>query len=133
MDHRTHCPIAFALDIFGDKWTLLILRDIILFGKRFYKDFANSDEGISTNILADRLQKLEEQGILLKKRDQDDKKRFIYEPTKKGLDLVPVMLEMSIWSSDYDDDTAAPPKLMARIKKDPRKYAKEIIRNFKQS
>lgn len=132
MEHRSHCPIAFALDIFGDKWTLLILRDIIFFGKRFYKDFANSDEAISTNILADRLQKLEEQGILLKRQDEDDKKRYIYVPTRKGLDLVPVMLEMSIWSSDYDGNTAAPPELMARIKKDPRKYAREIVNNFKQ-
>lgn len=132
MEHRSHCPIAFALDIFGDKWTLLILRDVIFFGKRFYKDFANSDEAISTNILADRLQKLEEQGILLKRQDEDDKKRYIYVPSRKGLDLVPVMLEMSIWSSDYDGNTAAPPELMARIKKDPRKYAREIVNNFKQ-
>lgn len=132
MDHRSHCPITFALDIFGDKWTLLILRDIIFFDKRFYKDFATSVEGISTNILADRLQKLEEQGILLKKRDKDDRKRFIYAPTKKGLDLIPVMLEMSIWSSEHDKNTAAPPELMVRIKKDPRKHASEIRKRFEK-
>ena len=130
MDHRSHCPITFALDIFGDKWTLLILRDIIFFDRRFYKEFASSAEGISTNILADRLQKLEEEGILLKKRDVDDKKRFIYAPTKKGLDLVPIMLEMSIWSSEHDNKTAAPPEVMAKIKKNPGKHAKEIRKRF---
>lgn len=131
MQNRSHCPIVFALDLIGDKWSLIILRDIILFDKKFYKDFADSQEGISTNILADRLAKLEAARIISKKRDTEDKKRFIYRPTEKGLALIPMMLEMVLWSGQYDKKTAAPADVLKRIKKDPVKFAEEIKNRFR--
>lgn len=131
MQNRSHCPIVFALDLIGDKWSLIILRDIILFDKKFYKDFVDSQEGISTNILADRLAKLEAARIISKKRDTEDKKRFIYRPTEKGLALIPMMLEMVLWSGQYDKKTAAPADVLKRIKKDPVKFAEEIKNRFR--
>lgn len=131
MQNRSHCPIVFALDLIGDKWSLIILRDIILFDKKFYKDFVDSQEGISTNILADRLAKLEAARIISKKRDTEDKKRFIYRPTEKGLALIPMMLEMVLWSGQYDKKTAAPADVLKRIKKDPVKFAEDIKTRFR--
>jgi len=131
MQNRSHCPIVFALDLIGDKWSLIILRDIILFDKKFYKDFADSQERISTNILADRLAKLEAARIISKKGDTEDKKRFIYRPTEKGLALIPMMLEMVLWSAQYDKKTAASADVLKRIKKDPVKFAEDIKNRFR--
>ena len=131
MPRRSHCPIVFALDLIGDKWSLLILRDIILMGKKFYKDFSDSQEGISSNILADRLAKLEKAKIIFKKRDAVDKKRFIYSPTEKGLDLIPMMLEMVLWSGQYDNKTAVQPDVLRHIRKDPKKFAENLKKQFR--
>lgn len=130
-EKRSNCPISFALDLIGDKWSLLILRDIIFFGKKFYHEFVSSEEGISTNILADRLQKLEEQGFLLKRQDEENKKRFIYSPTAKGLDLLPAIIEVVQWSAKYDPNTGAPPNEIKKIKKDRDGYIKAIRARFK--
>ena len=131
MTRRSHCPIVFALDLIGDKWSLLILRDIILMDKKFYKDFSDSQEGISTNILADRLAKLEKAKIIFKKRDSVDKKRFIYSPTEKGLDLIPMMLAMVLWSGQYDKKTAVQPDVLKRLRKDPKKFAENLKKQFR--
>ena len=128
--HRSTCPVTFALDLIGDKWSLLILRDIILQGKQFYHEFTESDEGISTNILASRLSMLEASGILSKKRDAHDRKRFIYSPTEKGLDLLPVIIAMVQWSAKYDADTGAPPDVIATIGKDPLAFMEAIQAKF---
>ena len=93
--------MSLALDAIGDKWTLLILRDVILREKRRYHEFLNSEEGISTNILADRLARLEKQGLISKVADPDDRRQFVYAPTRKGLDLLPVVFEMARWSLKY--------------------------------
>jgi len=131
MTRRSHCPIVFALDLIGDKWSLLILRDIILMDKKFYKDFSDSQEGISTNILADRLAKLEKAKIIFKKRDSVDKKRFIYSPTEKGLDLIPMMLAMVLRSGQYDNKTAVQPDVLKRLRKDPKKFAENLKKKFR--
>ena len=115
---RSHCPIAFALDMFGDSWTLLLLRDLILKGKRRFQEFLASEEGISTNILADRLAKLERNGLVTRQPDPDNKKQILYAPTAKGLDLIPVMLEMIRWSAKHDPETAAPKAFVKRLKAD---------------
>ena len=99
--HPTGCPVAFGLDIFGDRWTLLIIRDMLLLGKRTYSDFLASDEKIATNILANRMRHLEDEGIVTRVRDPENRRSFIYTLTDKGLSLTPVLLEIVRWSGDY--------------------------------
>ena len=79
------CPISFALDLIGDKWSLLVLRDIMLWDKKHYDEFAASDEGISTNILAARLKQLEADGLISRMQDEDNRRRYIYQPTEKAV------------------------------------------------
>lgn len=109
--HRSHCPISFALDIIGDRWTLLVLRDLLMNGKRAYGEMLASEEGMATNVLADRLAWLETHGIL-------EKRRQTYRVTAKGLDLLPVMLDLVAWSAKYDTHTAAPRALVKRLTQD---------------
>ena len=105
---RSRCPINYALEIFGDRWTLLLLRDLILLGNEHYRELLASEEGIATNILADRLKRLEISGIITRERDPEDGRQFIYRTTEEGLALTPVLLEIAAWASVHDDDTAAP-------------------------
>lgn len=107
-ERRSDCPIHFALQTFGDRWTLLIVRDMIYFGKRTYGEFLDSEEKIASNILASRLAQLEADGIVTKRPDPSDKRREIYTLTEKGLDLVPILLEMVNWSFAHDAETGAP-------------------------
>ena len=102
---RSHCPISLALEAIGDRWSLLILRDVIMRGKTRYQEFLSSEEGIATNILADRLARLEQQGLISKAADPADKRQFRYAPTQKSLDLLPVIFEMARWSAKYDPYT----------------------------
>ena len=100
---RSDCPLNFGLEIFGDKWTLLIIRDLMFFGKRYYGEFLESAEGISTNILADRLAMLEKQKIIVKKKSKEHKQKFIYSLTQKGIDLLPVIIAIGLWADEYAD------------------------------
>jgi DNA-binding HxlR family transcriptional regulator len=95
---RSNCPVNFGLETFGDKWSLLIVRDIAFWGKKTYSDFLKSDEGIATNILASRLVQLEEEGILIKTPHQTDKRKDVYALTEKGLGLIPLLVEIVAWS-----------------------------------
>jgi DNA-binding HxlR family transcriptional regulator len=113
---RSDCPINFALEIFGDPWSLLLIRDIVYFGKKTYGEFLASEEGMATNILASRLAHLEHQGILTKKLSDSDKRKEEYTLTEKGLDLIPVLVEMANWSAQYDPQTAAPAAWIALMK-----------------
>lgn len=99
---QSGCPVAFGLDTFGDRWSLLIIREIMLKGKKTYSDFLEADESISTNILVDRLKHLEAEGIIVKSRDSENHRRFLYTLTQKGIDLMPVMLEIILWSGKHD-------------------------------
>jgi DNA-binding HxlR family transcriptional regulator len=112
---RSDCPINFALEIFGDTWSLLIIRDMVYFGKKTYGDFLASDEKIATNILASRLAHLEQKGIVSKKTDETNKRKEIYSLTEKGLDLIPILIEMGSWSAKYDPQTGAPPDWIALV------------------
>ncbi|MEP4193537.1 MAG: helix-turn-helix domain-containing protein [Sneathiella sp.] len=96
------------LETFGDKWTLLIVRDLMFKQKRTYGEFLQSDEKISTNILADRLNKLEEHEIVTKADDKDNRSKRIYSLTEKGKDLLPIMLEITAWSAKHDAVTNTP-------------------------
>ncbi len=99
---RSGCSINLALEVFGDKWTLLIIRDILLGDKRHFRDILKSDEKISTNILTSRLNRLEEQGILKKQNDTSHKQKYIYSLTQKGIDLLPVIISMAEWSLKHE-------------------------------
>lgn len=128
---KSHCPINFALEIFGDRWTLLIIRDILFMGKRYYGDFVSSEEGISTNILADRLNLLEREGFVQKHDDEAHGSKYVYQPTQKAIDLMPMLLEMILWSAKYDPDTAAPQSTIAKMKKDKSGFLKNVVASLK--
>lgn len=102
---RSDCPVSYALDFFGDKWTILIVRDMIQ-GKKFYKDFQSSKEGIATNILSDRLKKLEKAGIIEWKVYEKLKTKKEYSLTEKGKDLIPILIDLIVWSDKYQEDLA---------------------------
>src|SRR4029450_6958361 len=112
---RSDCPISFALETFGDMWSLLIVRDIVYFGKKTYHEFLESDEGIATNILVSRLAQLVQTGILVKNPPATDKRKEVYTLTEKGLDLIPILLELANWSAPHDPQTATPQVWIATV------------------
>lgn len=124
--HDTQCLVAYALNAVGDRWSLLIIRDMMLYGKRRYRDFLNSKEGIATNILADRLRHLEAVGILEKERDPQNRRSFIYSLTEKGLQLAPVLIEIIRWSGRYAPLNALRKDLITRADID----REELVREF---
>ena len=134
-DATGKCPIAFGLDIFGDRWSLLIIRDIVFKGKRHYSDFARSPEKISTNILANRLARLEAEGILQRQPDPANQAKRIYRLTEKGAALIPVLLEITAWSAAYDPANAgrnpiidgAPADLLHRMRHDREALLRDLI------
>ncbi|WP_439556441.1 winged helix-turn-helix transcriptional regulator [Dyadobacter sp.] len=101
LKQRSTCPVSTSLDIFGDKWTLLILRDMVFAGKSTYGEFLQSAEKIATNVLADRLAVLESQGILTKAVASDKRSKFTYRLTEKGVDTVPIIVELVLWGSRH--------------------------------
>lgn len=107
--YRSPCPLSKALDLIGDKWSLVIVRDMCL-GKTKYGDFQNSPEGIPTNILANRLRQLEENGIIVKRSYQEKPVRYEYLLTAKGADLLPVLQQLVLWTQKYDADCWQPPE-----------------------
>lgn len=128
---RSRCPIAFALDIFGDKWSLLLLRDLLFKGKRHFRELLAAEEGIATNILAERLARLEAEGLIAKVPDPENGRQYIYSPAPKGLDLIPALLEIILWSARHDAQTAAPPAVIRRIRDDRNGFIGEVVANFK--
>ena len=98
---RSGCPVSLGLDIFGDKWTLLVIRDLMFSGKRRFREMLDSDEHISSNILADRLKMLVAEGILTKGEDPGHKQKVIYSLTEKGIALLPILMQISHWSYAY--------------------------------
>ncbi len=129
---RSDCPISCSLDLLGDKWSLLIIRDLILKLKCTYGDFVKSPEGIATNILASRLQALEESGFIEKLEHPESKAKVLYRLTEKGVDLVPVILEIQLWADKYFD---LPNEIKAKLraaKKDKENYTKAMIVELKK-
>ena len=115
---RSNCPIAYALDFVGDKWTLIVLRDLIMARKQHFRDLLAGTEGIATNILASRLKLLEAAGLVTRRIDPAQARRVIYEPTEKALDLLPVLIELVRWSTKHDPKSAAPPHFLRRLARD---------------
>jgi DNA-binding HxlR family transcriptional regulator len=100
---RSGCPLNVSVEVLGDRWSLLIIRDMMLRGFRTYKEFLQSYEGIATNMLADRLRKLLAYGIITTERDPSDGRKTIYRLTRKGIDLAPVLTEMVLWAAAHED------------------------------
>lgn len=114
---RSGCPISIALETLGDTWSLLIVRDLMFKERQTYNEFLQGGEGIASNILADRLRRLEAAGIVEKQRDSLDARRFVYRLTAKGIDLAPVLVELVIWSARHEQ-TDAPAAVVRAMRTD---------------
>lgn len=126
---RSDCPISSALDHLGDRWSLLIIRDIAFFGKKSYSSLLESEEGIATNILSSRLNSLEKSQIISKQADPSDGRRSIYNLTDAGKDLLPVLVEMIVWSAKHNpEDLDIPEDLVKKAKQD----REELIKHLRQ-
>ncbi|MEQ1674901.1 MAG: helix-turn-helix domain-containing protein [Candidatus Nitrotoga sp.] len=126
---RSGCPINILLETLGDTWSLLIVRDLMFKGLSGYNDFLNAGEDIATNILSDRLQRLKVAGIVEKRRDPDDARKFIYRLTEKGIDLAPMLVEMVLWSAHYEK-TDAPTKVIKAMSSDRAAFIANIRENW---
>lgn len=124
---RSNCSVSYALDYIGDKWTLLVLRDLLFNGKRHFRDFLASDENIASNILTQRLKQLVAAELVLRRPDPDSRRSVIYEPTAKAVDLIPVLLELIRWSGKYDPQTRMTAKLARRIEEDRDAVVAEVV------
>ena len=129
--HRSGCPVSISLEILGDRWSLLIIRDLMIRGFRTFKDFQGSGEGIATNILADRLQKLEASGIITSSTDPTDARRVNYRLTEKGIDLAPVLLEFLIWGARHEE-TMAPRVLILQMESNRNQFLAEVRRRWQE-
>lgn len=127
---RSHCPISLALEAIGDRWSLLILRDLVLRRKRRYHEFLGSEERISTNILAERLARLEKRGLISKSDDPEDKRRFRYFPTQKALDLLPVIFAMARWSFKYSPNADKAHPFFQRMHAGEGAFIRQILSQF---
>jgi DNA-binding HxlR family transcriptional regulator len=103
---RSGCPVSISLEMVGDRWSLLIIRDLMIRGYRTFKEFEDSGEGVATNILSDRLRRLKSTGIIATKVDETDQRKVNYRLTQKGIDLAPVLLELLIWGARHEKTEA---------------------------
>lgn len=129
---RSGCPISIALEMLGDAWSLLIVRDLMFKDHRTYNDFLGSGEGIASNILADRLLKLEGAGIIEKRRDLSDARRFVYRLSEKGIDLAPILVELVIWSARHET-TDAPPSVIRAMRSDRAAFIANVRKRWMAS
>ncbi len=130
---RSECPLSNSLDIFGDKWSLLIIRDLLFTNKCTYNDFLKSEEGIATNILASRLKSLDENGVIEKLEHPDSKAKILYRLTQKGIDLLPIIMEVYIWSDKYYTMPAETKAKIKEAKKDKEGFVKLITKELKKN
>jgi len=129
---RSDCPLGISLDVFGDKWSLLIIRDMMFGNKCTYNDFLKSGEGIATNILASRLKGLEENGVIEKSEHPDSKAKILYKLTAKGIDLMPVIMEVYIWSEKYYEMPTDLKATIKEAKKNKEEFIKAKIKEIKR-
>ena len=128
---RSGCPVSLGLEVFGDSWSLLIVRDLMVRGYRTFKEFHQAGEGISTNILADRLQKLEAAGIIASELSESDGRRVNYRLTEKGIDLAPALLELLIWGARHEP-TEAPCDVIEKMAKNREGVLAEVRRRWRE-
>ena len=135
-DFRCKCPITSALDIVGDKWTLVIIKQMLLEGKKTFKDFSESDEAIASNILSSRLKMLEKYKIIRKEKLPHNKKTNIYLLTEKGLGLTPTIVELTHWSDsnlrEYHSSIISDSRI-EMVRNNKEKSIKMIVENYKQN
>lgn len=123
--------MSVSLENFGDRWSLLIVRDLMIRGFRTFKDFEESGEGVATNILADRLEKLESTGIITTEVDEADRRRINYRLTQKGIDLAPVLLELLIWGARHEN-TEAPCAVIEKMAQHREALLAEVRRRWRE-
>ncbi|MBA2943282.1 helix-turn-helix transcriptional regulator [Paenibacillus sp. CGMCC 1.16610] len=126
----TVCPIVYALDIWGDPWSLIILRDVLIHNKRHYREFLASREGIATNILSARLQSLTDAGLLVKIEGASSRAQTMYRPTQKALDLFPVVFAVMRWGLKYNPDTDMEIPIMQELISDEKGLERRLLQNF---
>lgn len=132
LPRRSLCPLNASVEMLGDRWSLLILRDMMLRGSRSFKDFLEcSLEGIATNILADRLRRLEQNGIIRSRPDPTDGRKMIYTLRQKGIDLAPVLTEMVLWAAKHEHTSNQP--LIRRMRKDKEDFLAAIAQHLRQA
>jgi len=129
---RSECPISSSLDVWGDKWSLLIVRDLMFAKQCTYSDFLKSDEKIATNILASRLQMLEENGVITKEDHPGSKAKVLYKLTKKGIDLLPLMIEINLWADKYFTLPPDRKAILEEVKKDKEGFIKKTFQDMQQ-
>jgi DNA-binding HxlR family transcriptional regulator len=128
---RSGCPLNVSVEILGDRWSLLIIRDMMLRGFRSYTQFLESYEHIATNILAHRLKKLERYGIIVAQQDPLDGRKLIYTLTEKGMDLAPVLTEMVLWTAAHEEHQN--PELIRQIRKDKQKFLASVRQRWAEN
>jgi DNA-binding HxlR family transcriptional regulator len=117
-DQKSHCPVNSALEVVGDPWSLLVVRDIVFYGKHTFGEFLASEERITTSVLADRLARLVSCGILSKQRNPADKRREFYSLTDAGLALIPILVELANWGVRYDTEVTENPLWTGKVDTD---------------
>lgn len=130
---RSECPISCSLDIWGDKWSLLIVRDLMFSKQCTYGDFLKSDEKIATNILASRLQTLEENGIITKSDHPDSKAKVLYKLSQKGIELLPVMIEINLWAEKYFTIPVERKAMLKEVKKNKEAFIKIAMKELQKA
>jgi len=128
---RSGCPVNMCLEVFGDRWSLLIVRDLMVRGYHTFKQFQESGEGIATNILADRLHKLEQSGILTSEREEADGRKINYRLTQKGIDLAPILLDLLIWGARHEQADASC-SLILKMEKNREEILAEAERRWRE-
>ena len=130
-NHRSGCPVSVCLEVFGDRWSLLIVRDLMVRGFHSFREFRESGEGIATNVLADRLRKLTAAGIVVAEGEERDGRKIHYRLTEKGIDLAPVLLELLIWGARHED-TGAPCAIIGDMEKNRVAIIEEAHRRWRE-
>jgi len=128
--HRSLCPINLTLEAVGDRWSMLIVRDLMLRGHSSYQGFLRAEEKIATNILADRLLKLEQNGLITKSADPTDKRKFVYALTERGADLAPILVELALYGLKYEPMANMAKEVIMDMQKNKQVFAQRLARNF---
>ena len=129
LKRRSGCPVGMSLDIVGDRWSLLVVRDLMVRGAHTLKTFRKRARASQLNILADRLKKLESAGVIVSEPEPTDGRKVHYRLTEKGIDLAPVLTELLLWGARYES-TATPPQLIARLEGDREGFLAEVRRRW---